>query len=98
MGWPADAAEPHAQLAVLGGFALHGSDGVELAVAPAGQRLLAMLALRSQPAGRGWLAESLWADSDERHAAWSLRALLHRLPRPDGRSLLRLRQDRLTLA
>jgi DNA-binding SARP family transcriptional activator len=88
-------------LSLLGGFALrregpHGG-AAELPVHLTGQRLLAVLALAGRPMSRARISETLWSGSDEQHAAWSLRATVHRLPHPDGRHLVRASPEQLAL-
>lgn len=93
-------------MSLLGEFALRAEpqpaqgDGsaVDLGINRAGQRLLALLALYDRPVSRSWVAGVLWSDSDDRHASWSLRSTLHRLPRPHGRSPVQTTPDRLALA
>src|SRR4051794_36885719 len=84
-------------LSVLGQFALRLADGPHLVVRPAGQRLLAILAVTAHPVGREWLGQQLWVDSDDQHAGSNLRAVLHRLPRPGGRWVVQVDQNRLRL-
>jgi DNA-binding SARP family transcriptional activator len=69
------------QLALLGGFDLR-VDGQIVALPMAAQRLLAFLALHERPLLRVYVAGSLWPESEQRHAAGSLRAALFRLGRP----------------
>jgi DNA-binding SARP family transcriptional activator len=61
------------------------------------QRLLAFLALHDQPMLRGYVAGTLWLDSNEAHAAGSLRSALWRLRRL-GLRLVEARGSRLELA
>lgn len=90
---------PSVDLSVLGRFCLRGvDDGQELAVPPAGRRLLALLALHPRPLRRSAVAGCLWGGSDEQHASWSLRATLHRLPQPAGLHLVTAPGEHLALA
>ena len=67
-----------ARLQLIGGFSLRWRDrSVELAWGT--QRLLALLALRREPARRSYLAGTLWMDSEERRASGNLRSALWRL-------------------
>jgi DNA-binding SARP family transcriptional activator len=61
------------------------------------QRLLAFLALHDQPMLRGYVAGTLWLDSNEAHAAGSLRSALWRIRRL-GLRLVEARGGRLELA
>ncbi len=61
------------------------------------QRLLAFLALHEQPMPRGYVAGTLWLDSNEAHAAGSLRSALWRVRRL-GIRLVDARGRRLELA
>ncbi len=61
------------------------------------QRLLAFLALHDQPMLRGYVAGTLWLDSNEAHAAGSLRSALWRIRRL-GLRLVEARGSRLELA
>jgi DNA-binding SARP family transcriptional activator len=61
------------------------------------QRLLAFLALHDQPLLRGYVAGTLWLDSNEAHAAGSLRSALWRVRRL-GPRLVEARGSRLELA
>lgn len=61
------------------------------------QRLLAFLALHDQPMLRGFVAGTLWLDSNEAHAAGSLRSALWRIRRL-GLRLVEARGGRLELA
>jgi DNA-binding SARP family transcriptional activator len=61
------------------------------------QRLLAFLALHDQPMLRGYVAGTLWLDSNEAHAAGSLRSALWRTRRV-GLRLVETRGRRLELA
>jgi DNA-binding SARP family transcriptional activator len=75
------------RLDVLGGFALH-CHGEPVAVAPAGQRLLAYLAVVRRPAPRSAVAGTLWPEGTDTRAAANLRSTLRRLPRPDDVALV----------
>jgi DNA-binding SARP family transcriptional activator len=66
---------------LLGGFDLR-VDGHIVALPMAAQRLVAFLALHERPLLRVFVAGSLWPDSEERHAAGSLRTALFKLGRP----------------
>ncbi len=83
-------------LQVLGRFRLSGS-GTALELGTAGRRLVALLALHGGRASRSWVAGQLWTDSDDAHAASSLRAVLHRLPDTPGRSLVEADRDEVRL-
>ena len=72
------AAEPSLQL--LDSFELTCGGG-RLELPLAAQRLLAFLALHDQPLLRGYVAGTLWLDSNEAHAAGSLRSALWRIRR-----------------
>jgi DNA-binding SARP family transcriptional activator len=69
------------QLALLGGFDLL-VDGQIVALPRAAQRLLAFLALNERPLLRVYVAGTLWPESEERHAAGSLRSALFKLRHP----------------
>ena len=85
-----------ASLQLLDSFELTcGSRRLELPL-PA-QRLLAFLALHDQPMLRGFVAGTLWLDSNEAHAAGSLRSALWRTRRV-GLQLVEARGRRLELA
>ena len=85
-----------ASLQLLDSFELTcGSRRLELPL-PA-QRLLAFLALHDQPMLRGFVAGTLWLDSNEAHAAGSLRSALWRTRRV-GLRLVEARGRRLELA
>ena len=66
-------------LRVLGGFSFHLGDA-RLDVPPAGQRVLALLAVLGGAATRSRLAGTLWPDHPERRALSNLRAAVWRLP------------------
>ena len=69
------------QLALLGGFDLR-VDGQIVALPMAAQRLLAFLAVQERPLLRVYVAGALWPESEERHAAGSLRSALFKLGHP----------------
>jgi DNA-binding SARP family transcriptional activator len=69
------------QLALMGGFDLR-VDGQIVALPMAAQRLLAFLALHERRLLRDYVAGSLWPESEERHAAGSLRSALFKLRHP----------------
>jgi DNA-binding SARP family transcriptional activator len=77
------------RLSLLGGFRLSVGDEV-VDGNGAGQRVLAYLAVRCrrQPVRRCALAEELWADVPAAQASSSLRSVMWRLPRPEGRRLV----------
>lgn len=53
---------------------------VPVTVVPASQRLVSFVALQPRPVRRSFISGTLWADSDEHHAAACLRSALWRLP------------------
>jgi DNA-binding SARP family transcriptional activator len=66
------------RLTLIGSFALRrGSQ--ELAIAPSGQRLIALLALRNRPVGRLHVAETLWPDYPTERVLADLRTALWRV-------------------
>jgi DNA-binding SARP family transcriptional activator len=69
-------------LHLVDGFEL-GSAGRRLELALPAQRLLAFLALHDQPLLRRYVAGVLWLDSNDEHAAGSLRSALWRVRRLD---------------
>ncbi|WP_205474045.1 BTAD domain-containing putative transcriptional regulator [Nocardioides sp. SYSU D00038] len=81
---------PTLSVGVLGGFEVRFGDE-PLDVRGAGQRVLALLAVRHRhrAAARLDLAEQLWPDAATERAAANLRSVLWRLPRPRGRVLVR---------
>jgi DNA-binding SARP family transcriptional activator len=97
LGEPTETTESgDASLQLLDSFELTcGSRRLELPL-PA-QRLLAFLALHDQPMLRGFVAGTLWLDSNEAHAAGSLRSALWRTRRV-GLRLVEARGRRLELA
>src|SRR5688572_28556173 len=77
------------QLSLLGGFELTcGTEKLQPCVS--GQRLLAYLAVhsRERPVRRTALADRLWCQAPPQRRASSLRSVLWRLPRPNGRPLV----------
>lgn len=67
------------RLTLLGGFGLH-VDGEAVEVAPAGQRVLALLALSGGASPRTRLAGGLWPDSADDRALANLRSAMWRMP------------------
>jgi DNA-binding SARP family transcriptional activator len=67
---------------VLGGFAVHRGDQ-QVALPPACQRLVALLALKRRPVHRLWVCAMLWPHAQTRRAIASLRSAMWRL-RPAG--------------
>jgi DNA-binding SARP family transcriptional activator len=67
-----------ARISLLGGFALQ-LHHAPIELAPSAQKLLSFLALRRGPLTRGYVAGTLWAESDEVQAHSSLRSTLWRL-------------------
>lgn len=87
---------PSVRMELLGGFRLVGATG-PIPVAPAGERLLALLALK--PGGtREAVAWRMWIDHTEERALACLRSTVWRLPRPGGRSLVTTTPGHLELA
>lgn len=84
------------RITLLGGFSLQ-RDGESVALAPAGQRLLALLALHARMLRRTYVAALLWAESSEDRALGSLRSLLWKL-RLSGLSLVDSVGDDLELS
>jgi DNA-binding SARP family transcriptional activator len=69
---------------LLGGFALT-EHGQRLDIGPAGERVVALLAIRSKPLARHLVAGLLWPNCAEGRALANLRSTLHRLtPRSTG--------------
>ena len=93
---PAVTAESR-QLLLLGGFELRWA-GRPVAVQRSGQRLLALLALRSRPLERLYVAGLLWLDASEERAGASLRSALWRLPQPGGIPVVETSAAHLRLA
>jgi DNA-binding SARP family transcriptional activator len=87
------------QLSLLGGFELSIGEQ-QLRPCASGQRLLAYLAVhsRARPVRRAALAERLWCQAPPQRAASSLRSVLWRLPRPNGRPLVTSTAATLRLA
>jgi DNA-binding SARP family transcriptional activator len=87
------------RLSLLGGFDLTlGPD--RLAPCTSVQRMLVYLAVRGRgrPVQRKAVAQELWSQVPSDRAASSLRSALWRLPRPDGRELVRTTTSTLSLA
>ncbi len=74
------------RLELLRGFRLT-YDGAPVDVPMVAQRLLALIALNDRPIRRGYISGTLWQDSNEEHAAASLRSSLWRVRSVD-RSLV----------
>jgi DNA-binding SARP family transcriptional activator len=85
-----------ARLALLNAFRLS-HEGIEVALSVPAQRLLAFLALQDHPVLRDYVAETLWLDSTQDHAAGSLRSALFKLRQP-GCELVEVTSGRLRLA
>ena len=83
-------------MCLLGGFELR-RDGATVHVTQAAERLLALLAIRSRPLLRLYVAGTLWADSTEQHAVGSLRSALWRLGR-SGQRLVEADAEHLRIA
>lgn len=73
----------HVRLYLLGGFELQIDDDV-VDVQPVAQRLLALLALRSNVMERSFVAFQLWPDTTEERAKANLRSTVWRLRRSTG--------------
>ena len=87
----------HATLvALLGGFRLLHAGHV-VSMSPGAERLLAFVALHSQPVGRLLVAGTLWSEASERRAYATLRSSLSRLD-PVARRALRVDPVALRLA
>lgn len=71
-------ANNHWSLRLLGGFGLSGPHG-RVEVPPAGQRLVAYLAIQGHPVRRSTVAAAIWPDVDETRARSNLRSTLSRL-------------------
>jgi DNA-binding SARP family transcriptional activator len=84
-------------LQLLGEFALLSQQQVVTAGTGA-QRLLAYLAVRAAPVRRHQVAEALWLLSPAARAASNLRAVLCRLPRPQGLPLVETTATHVRLA
>ncbi len=71
------------RLTLIGNFALwRGSQ--ELAIAPGGQRLIALLALKDRPVGRQHVAGTLWPDYRAERSLADLRTMLWRVNQSAG--------------
>ncbi len=70
-------------VSVLGGFEWRRA-GVTLPTTPAGQRLIAFLAVRHRPIARGTVAGILWPETTEARACASLRTELWKLGKLDS--------------
>ncbi len=70
-------------MSVLGGFDWRRA-GVALPTTPAGQRLIALLAVRRRPIARGTVAGILWPEATEARACASLRTELWKLGKIDS--------------
>ncbi|HEY7989079.1 MAG TPA: BTAD domain-containing putative transcriptional regulator [Lapillicoccus sp.] len=71
-------ANHHWSIRLLGGFGLSGPDG-RVEVPPAGQRLVAYLAIQGYPVRRSTVAAAIWPDVDETRARANLRSTVCRL-------------------
>jgi DNA-binding SARP family transcriptional activator len=71
-------ANDHWSIRLLGGFGLSGPHG-RVEVPPAGQRLVAYLAIQGHPVRRSTVAAAIWPDVDETRARANLRSTLSRL-------------------
>jgi DNA-binding SARP family transcriptional activator len=87
---------PQVAVTLLDRFEVRADDRVVPLSVPA-QRLLAFLAIHDGPLRRGYVAGTLWIDTDDDHAAGSLRSALWRLRRT-GLSLVDADAVRLGLA
>lgn len=83
------------RVGLLGPFGWWRGD-TPIAVGLAGQRLIALVAVRQRPMPRGVVAGTLWPESSEAHAAASLRTELWKLGRA-GAPLQLAADGRLTL-
>ena len=70
------------QVSVLGSFGFSAVDGSRPVLSGGSQRLLAFLALRTDPVARSTTARSLWPEASDDHASSSLRSALARLGAP----------------
>jgi DNA-binding SARP family transcriptional activator len=68
----------HWSIRLLGGFGLSGPQG-RIEVPPAGQRLVAYLAIQGHAVRRGAVAAAIWPDVDEARARANLRSTVCRL-------------------
>jgi DNA-binding SARP family transcriptional activator len=72
------AARTPLRLTLIGNFAFwRGTQ--ELAIAPSGQRLIALLALKGRPVGRLHVAGTLWPDCPTERSLADLRTMLWRV-------------------
>ena len=71
-------ANHHWSIRLLGGFGLSGPEG-RVEVPPAGQRLVAYLAIQGHPVRRSTVAAAIWPDVDETRARANLRSTVCRL-------------------
>ena len=71
-------ANHHWSIRLLGGFGLSGPEG-RVEVPPAGQRLVAYLAIQGYPVRRSTVAAAIWPDVDETRARANLRSTVCRL-------------------
>ena len=71
-------ANDHWSIRLLGGFGLCGPHG-RVEVPPAGQRLVAYLAIQGHPVRRSTVAAAIWPDVDEARARANLRSTLSRV-------------------
>jgi DNA-binding SARP family transcriptional activator len=71
-------ANHHWSIRLLGGFDLSGPAG-RVEVPPAGQRVVAYLAIQGHPARRSTVAAAIWPDVDEARARANLRSTVCRL-------------------
>lgn len=71
------------RLTLIGNFALW-RGGQELAIAPGGQRLIALLALKDRPVGRLHVAGTLWPDYPTERSLADLRTMLWRVGQSTG--------------
>jgi len=85
------------RLRLLGRFELTRGPS-PLRVSPASERLLAYLAIRSDPSSRQQAAEALWPDCTDIRAAGNLRSALWRLPGREQDRLVSARSGRIALA
>jgi DNA-binding SARP family transcriptional activator len=72
------------RLTLMGSFALWRGNR-ELGIAASGQRLIALLALRYRPAGRLYVAGTLWPDYSTERSLAALRTALWRINQASGR-------------
>ena len=83
-------------LRLLGRFELC-RGGRPLHVSPVGERLLAYLAIRPEPVGRGAVAAELWPGCTDVRAAANLRSAVYRLTGHDQQGLIVSSPHRLAL-